>query len=780
MSDKMKKLLCLLSLGALLTFCACTDDDNDANTSGNLAQVTFTLETTGGIETRAYSDGLTATYLVYGVYDSETKELVEGLSQTTAVEAFSNKTATVQLYLPKGGSYTIVFWAQAETPPYTVDLKNKTVTLTGDTDDDGALTVAGNDETMDAFYATVETGTVTGNYSESVTLKRPFAQVNIGTSDIEEYRKQYELKYMKVKLSGVANTMNLLDGTVTFGNNTSGGEIIYDWAKILEDDTFPYPQEDDDSDESEDTQTYTYLSMDYVLVGADKSTADVTFYYSASEKEETAHNITVSSVPIQRNYRTNIFGSLLTGEFTYSLDIDSDYEGVYNVMYVSTAEELVAAIEDGAQTVILEGDISAGSTIAVSASTDTIDLGGYELSNVTLLLADDESSLVVMNGTLSTETSSAAVVYVSGDDATVELTDTDVDGDFCVYVTSDATVTVDGGTLTAYYYGVYTNSEGTEITITDATLDCGYDAVYVSASNCDVTVDSCTISNTEYMAWGLSIGKSTGTSTGNTVTVKNTTIDLSKSTYSVGLVVYGYGNEVVVENCSIMHNYFGITQNGTSTPGSTFTVKNSTITGPYTGIYLSMSTTSENYNTLNVSGSTIISTESTPIEVKKTYLTVSESNLTSQYAGEEDDDEGSNKQQDYSFFGSGSAGSGYGIVLAGYKQGQAYSYDFTDLASAVSLSDITYTLSVQYAMDGKSEPWYVLQYMGYEENSTESDYSAEYTAHGATSDSSHGSSNSSSDESTSSAPRHSASSRSSLPQMKNHEVEAKQVSKIQY
>jgi hypothetical protein len=60
--------------------------------------------------------------------------------------------------------------------------------------------------------------------------------------------------------------------------------------------------------------------MNYILVGKDKTTTDVTL--SVSDGTTTAPTATFATVPVQQNYRTNIYGSLLTNPANFTVVID--------------------------------------------------------------------------------------------------------------------------------------------------------------------------------------------------------------------------------------------------------------------------------------------------------------------------------------------------------------------------------------------------------------------------------------------------------------------------
>ena len=92
--------------------------------------------------------------------------LLEDLTGTQEI----NISTTVELKLTTGNTYTVAFWADSEDAPYTVDFEAKSVSV-------DYAGVKSNDENLDAFYAWY-TFTVTGTQTETVDLKRPFAQLN--------------------------------------------------------------------------------------------------------------------------------------------------------------------------------------------------------------------------------------------------------------------------------------------------------------------------------------------------------------------------------------------------------------------------------------------------------------------------------------------------------------------------------------------------------------------------------------------------------------------------
>lgn len=143
----------------------------------------------------------------------------------------------------------------------------------------------------------------------------------------------------------------------------------------------------------------------------------------------------------------------------------------------------------------------------------------------------------------------------------------------------------------------------------------------------------------------------------NEVTISNSSLKTGKQ--GVGILLQGKGQKLTMVNSSIDHDWFGITQNGVK-PGCNISLTNTHISGTYCGVYLSNQSSGDK-NTLTVEGGSFYSKEESGIEVKKTDITVKGATFSSDAA-----------TQKYSVNGGGSAGEGYGIVLAGYAKGTAY------------------------------------------------------------------------------------------------------------
>ena len=354
----------MFAAAGMLFATSCSNDELVSAQSGNEAQVTFSLGLEGGIATRANSDGESANKLVCAIYDVANNLLSTSVINGSVVntngqfvdnDAFGNGlTDNVTATLAKGQTYTIVFWAQnKDCGAYsTDDLKNVSISYDG----------LNNDENRDAFFA-AETFKVEGNAQIDVTLKRPFAQINVGVTEADwnaAVGSGVVINESKVVIKNAADKINLLDGSVA-----GEVEVKYDFATIPYQFTTPETL-DVDTNRDGVKEKYMYLSMSYILVndatgGSNKATLEsegLQFTFSPVSGNDILFFQGLNNVPVQRNWRTNILGKLLTGDIQFNITIDPIYDGEYNTdefvgnkvglngTYYPTIEAALAAASD--------------------------------------------------------------------------------------------------------------------------------------------------------------------------------------------------------------------------------------------------------------------------------------------------------------------------------------------------------------------------------------------------------------------------------------------------
>ena len=370
----MKKLFSSIMMAAAALFItSCASDDMTSSQTGEKAEVTFALGLEDGIGTRAISDGTGANYLAYAVFNADGTILEDYKKQGEAVTFPVQKTLT----LAKDKTYKIVFWAQnSACTAYTVS-------------DDMKVTVdyAGinNDETRDAFFKTVEF-TVKGAAQIDVELQRALAQINVGVTaaDWEAAKKSgVTIEKSVAYIKQAATSVDLLTGKAS-----DPVEVTYTENAIPAEDLVV------------DGETYKWLSMSYILVadgtetGTEKATLNdlgFSFNYTGGAVEFKSG---LTSVPVQRNYRTNIVGKLLTGDVNFNITVDNIYAG--NHAYPETVEQQLAMAAAVGGAVTLTEDVTLTKPLAVNSDM-IINLNGKTIS-YTSDVADHNAMITVNRG----------------------------------------------------------------------------------------------------------------------------------------------------------------------------------------------------------------------------------------------------------------------------------------------------------------------------------------------------------------------------------------------
>ena len=451
----MKKHLFLstIAIAAVMMLTGCSQEEI-VQVNGGDTMVNFSVEAPQGLNARAttYGTGTTATKLSYAVYDKAGNLLTA--QGAPAQTDFENLKANVSLKLVKGDQYSVVFWADAgDDSPYTVDWTAKKMTFKEGT------TISANDEKRDAFYNKV-TFVVVGDANRTVTLTRPFAQLNIGTNDIAESTAAgFTPTKTQVTVSGVPNTLDLFSGNV---EGSTSVKYVYNEMPAA-DEEFP-------------VTGYQYLSMNYILTGVDKTTTDVTFNYSNDANAN--HSRTFAAVPIQRNYRTNIYGSLLTNTIKYEVNIEPAFTANHDVKAQQDLDNQAAIAGSSItlpQNTILTLPDNIADDVQITGSTGSVLVvnnngvtgNNLQLSNVEIQKDNTQQTTRGINNTMMTQ----SLVIVSGKNVTFDnVTFKDANKYLYTFVTTNADVNLtikntDFSTATYSGYGVYIADRGAHLNL---------------------------------------------------------------------------------------------------------------------------------------------------------------------------------------------------------------------------------------------------------------------------------------------------------------------------
>ena len=381
---------------AALLVTSCNDEMDNGLKTGDEGTVTFTAQLPSEMGTRAFADGLTAKHLQYAVYEAgqSTPLKVFGDETTVVGEAeMNNLKQTVSLKLTTGKTYDVIFWAadNSAKKPYTFDPLTQTVKIK-------YTNVYSNNDICDAFFKK-ETITVSGNQNVDVKLTRPFAQVNIGTDDFDAATiAGLNLTQTQVKATA-GDILNLATGKMegTEATRTFKMKAI----PTADDGAFP-------------VAGYKYLLMAYIPISDTKETVDMTFGYNGKSSFRSFTN-----VPLQRNYRTNIYGSLLTNSVDFNVVIEPAFSGefAHEVVSASTFAALKAAVANGQS-------VDAEKTLVLSGGqSETLNLGDLSISNKNDIWSDSDWSLLSVRENSSLTITSGAYIAKANDCYAVDVQD---------------------------------------------------------------------------------------------------------------------------------------------------------------------------------------------------------------------------------------------------------------------------------------------------------------------------------------------------------------------
>ena len=530
----------------ILSATSCSQEEDFPGGNGQEVDVTFAVKTSDAIATRAIAEGVNvgggnmANHLIYAVYESgkEAKALIQNKVEETTDGVFK-----VTVPLVKGIAYDIVFFAyNEEGNAFGITSSNyKEVDLTDLTLNE---TLLANQEAYDAFYA-VKAGYKAGANSETVYLNRPFAQLNVGTT-LTDLANAADLDVLvaqsSVSVKGIFNKFNARTG------KTSGDvALTYALSDVLKKtgnnfqgvseggETFDFTNEK--FNVSGKTDDYYYLALAYILAESPATLNEVSVSFFQDGAAEAFNTITVPSLTLQRNWRTNIIGNLLTSSNSFEIVIDEEFDGDHNYeVWDGKSIEAPKVSEDGKTYIIenasqfaslsgktLDKDVEFAANIDMGGYTflgmlsggHALDGKGYTLSNVTFdytSKGQDWSSLFVTGGG-------------NGSNSNIIVKNLTVDG---ANVIADKTENGNAAVIASYAEGtVLIENVIVKNSKVNGTLNMGALVGLVTATS-ETTIKNCAVENTEL-----------------------TTFDVADESGNVGTVAGRVVGKLTVENTSV-------------------------------------------------------------------------------------------------------------------------------------------------------------------------------------------------------------------------------------
>ena len=457
----MKKLSYFLLGAAGLMLASCSQDDLLSSAGDGNFEIIINLP--DDIATRStFGEGTAPKQLQYAVFE-KTAEGQYNYVLANWKDIGTDLTTSLRLNLLSGKSYRLALFAQSDNysltePAYTFNENTQIISV-----DYSKMNSIGNaTDSYDCFFANVDLLPISATYT--VNMQRPMAQLNWGTSDLDAnqqiinaYGNDGRALNSTFTIKNVPTSFNMLTGetgteTTTVTLPALGVPNIQFYNVDAEPQTFPV-----------NPDVYKYMALQYILVPSTSATYDVQLAVTGNAGTPTK-NINISGLPLQANYRTNIYGELLTNESDINIQITPDFGGSNNqaipwdgktvtipditgeTVTISQPSDLagLAAIVNGTndqtantlagKTIVLENDfdlggnsIMIGNTTRSSSNTNgnkfqgTIDGGGHTISNLTINYSGNSNDCVGfisnLDGQASLENLNFTNVNINGGNA---------------------------------------------------------------------------------------------------------------------------------------------------------------------------------------------------------------------------------------------------------------------------------------------------------------------------------------------------------------------------
>ncbi len=369
------KRIFLLMLVAIVAAVSCQKSQlTSQNGSETEVEITITAKLdNAGSATRAIGDfgtGSSANRCILEVYTSK------GDLYTRLYEEVENFGADFSLRLVTNQTYQFVAWADHVADVQEIESDNYYVTADGlkqITVDE--LHHSANSDVTDAFFANQEVSfEVADNYE--LTLTRPTGQLNVLTkmTDVDPELSLLNPKGVKVEYS------TYLPASFDASQGIESGEL----ERVFTTKTIETVIDDNG---------LIHLSTDYILAPASEQLLVdfvMTFYSDEACTDEITYNDKFVNIPIQRNYRTNVTGELLSQDCYITVEVVPGFENPDIVVGVVTVES-VSDLNDYLESYTGEDDVVLDLTTAPAEGEEIIIPETLSASSVEINLCDVSS-----------------------------------------------------------------------------------------------------------------------------------------------------------------------------------------------------------------------------------------------------------------------------------------------------------------------------------------------------------------------------------------------------
>lgn len=430
----MKQLSIFALAAAGLLMASCSQEDVQA--PGNGGNFTVKVQLPADMATRApvvpttdeYGQGYAAQELLYFVYECDEDGVIDHLvtqGNTQFDEGSLEK--EVSFNLANGKYYQLAFFAESPQAKlqnvYEVDAENTTITVNYE----NMVYATNNVDGYDCFYrlyATDMIGGPTTNTSPTVYLFRPVAQINWGTNDLLEPVVTDDNAFGP----GAANTIETYFTADVYTQfdmvtcNVKGVVSTQEFEAMSVPSIYNFP-----------VNGYSYLAMQYVLAPAAENNLEEGGYIydldlNVSSTNGSGHSVdvTVDNAPVQANWRTNIYGSLLTDNFHVYVVKEPTFWGEYNlgewdgqsvtmpqkdsegIYHVNAPSDLA-----GLAQMVANGDVAAGDSFQLNAD---LDFGGHVFAGIGegALSSNTTTTGNVFNGTFDGQNHTISNIVIEG------------------------------------------------------------------------------------------------------------------------------------------------------------------------------------------------------------------------------------------------------------------------------------------------------------------------------------------------------------------------------